>query len=124
MNNPLTDIIPARARKYVYALFGLAGVIVGALNVADVDTGKASDVLAYLGVALALTAASNTKPEVDEHERAALAAGVKAYAEFRGDPVSRNAGRPVTRNDIRVPGQPDKDEFGWTVRKPAEPPQG
>lgn len=58
--NLLTDIIPATGRKYVYALYALAGVIVGALAIAGVDVGKAPDVIAYLGIALGLTAASNT----------------------------------------------------------------
>lgn len=56
----LTDIIPARFRKYVYAAFALAGLVTGALAIAGVDVGKTPDVLAYLGVALGLTAASNT----------------------------------------------------------------
>jgi len=60
MSNPLTDIIPAKARKYIYALFALAGVIIGALAIAGVDVGKAPDVLAYIGIALGFTAASNT----------------------------------------------------------------
>lgn len=60
MSNPLTDIIPAKARKYIYALFALAGVVIGALAIAGVDVGKAPDVLAYIGIALGLTAASNT----------------------------------------------------------------
>ena len=60
MSNPLTDIIPAKARKYVYAVFALAGIVIGALAIAGVDVGKAPDVLAYVGIALGLTAASNT----------------------------------------------------------------
>lgn len=58
--NPLTDIIPARFRQYIYAAFALAGIVVGALAVAGVDVGKAPDVIAYLGIALGLTAAANT----------------------------------------------------------------
>ena len=60
MSNPLQDIIPAKARKYVYAVYALAGVVIGALAIAGVDVGKAPDVLAYVGIALGLTAASNT----------------------------------------------------------------
>lgn len=62
--NPLTDVIPAKVRKYIYALFALAGIVVGALAVAGQDVGKAPDVLAYLSIALGLTAASNT-PEAE-----------------------------------------------------------
>lgn len=57
--NLLTDIVPAHVRKYLYALFALAGIIVGALNIADIDTGKAAEVIAYIGIALGITAASN-----------------------------------------------------------------
>lgn len=60
MSNPLTDIIPAGARKYVYAAYALAGVVIGALAVAGVDVGKAPEVLAFIGTALGLVAASNT----------------------------------------------------------------
>lgn len=60
--NPLTDIIPAHVRKYVYAAYALAGVVVGAMAVAGLDVGKAPDVIAYLGIALGLAAAANTSP--------------------------------------------------------------
>ena len=62
MNNPLTELLPARARQILYALLFLAGLVVGALNVAGVDTGAAVDVLAYLGTALGALAASNPSP--------------------------------------------------------------
>jgi hypothetical protein len=58
--NPLTDIIPEKARKYVYAAYALAGTIVGALVVAGVNVHHAPEVLTFLGVALGATAASNT----------------------------------------------------------------
>lgn len=63
--NPLHEIVPAAYRRYLYAAFSLACIVVGALAVADVEVGKAPDVLAYLGGALGLVAASNTpsKPE-------------------------------------------------------------
>lgn len=65
--NPLVGILSPRARKYLYALYALAGVIVGALAIADVDVQKAPDVLAYVGVALGFTAASNVPtPDTDE----------------------------------------------------------
>lgn len=66
MNNPLTDLLPQKARTVLYAALALAGIIVGALNVADVDTGKAADVLAYLGAALGLLAASNPKQNTED----------------------------------------------------------
>lgn len=59
--NPLT-VIPAKYRQYVYLAYTLAVVVAGALAVAGVNTGKTNDVLAYLGAALGLTAASNVKP--------------------------------------------------------------
>lgn len=58
--NPLTNVVPARFRKYIYAAYSLAGVVVGVLAVADVNTGKAVEIIAYLGIAFGLTAASNT----------------------------------------------------------------
>ncbi|WP_457203041.1 hypothetical protein [Nocardioides sp. HB32] len=64
--NPLTDILPAAYRRYMYAIYTAAVIAVGALAVAGVSTGKAADVLAYLGGALALTAASNTNAGSDD----------------------------------------------------------
>lgn len=58
--NPLSQI-PPKVRQYVYLAFTVAGIALGALAVAGVDTGKAGDVLAYLGAALGITAASNVK---------------------------------------------------------------
>jgi hypothetical protein len=60
--NPLSNILPAIWRKRLYALYALAGIVVGALAIAGLNVGKVPDVLAYLGVALGLTAASNTAP--------------------------------------------------------------
>lgn len=60
--NILTDIVPAHLRKYVYALYALVAIVTGALNVAGVDTGATAEVLAYVGGALGLVAASNTEP--------------------------------------------------------------
>lgn len=64
--NILTDIIPASARKYLYALYTLAIVVTGALAVAGVDVHKAPDVLAYVGGALGLVAASNVPDNSDD----------------------------------------------------------
>lgn len=61
MNNPLTGILPTKARKYLYAAYAIAGIILGALQVAEVNTGKAPEILAYLGAALGLVAASNVR---------------------------------------------------------------
>lgn len=58
--NPLTEIIPAKARQYVYAAFALAGLVLAALQIAGVATGRTADVLSYIGIALGVTAASNT----------------------------------------------------------------
>ena len=59
MSNPLVDIIPASARKYLYAAFAAACLVVGALNVAEVNVGHAPQVLSYVGIAIGATAASN-----------------------------------------------------------------
>lgn len=61
--NPLQDILTPAIRKYLYAAYGLAGLALGVLTIAGVSTGKTAEVLAYLGVALGLTAASNVKPK-------------------------------------------------------------
>lgn len=61
----LRDIIPAAARRWVYAAYAVAVVVVGALNVADIDTGKAADVLAYLGAAIGFVAAANVTTSDD-----------------------------------------------------------
>jgi hypothetical protein len=71
--NPLTDVIPAKARRYVYAAFAFAStllVICGIFGF-DPDTiGKCAAALGVLGTAVGATAASNTAqpsdPEVDE----------------------------------------------------------
>lgn len=61
--NPLVDVLTPQIRKYLYAALFLAGVVLGALKIAGVDTGATADVLAFVGAALGLTAASNVKPE-------------------------------------------------------------
>ena len=58
--NILVDIIPSKARKYVYALYAFIGLILGALSVAGVDVATATAVYAFLGSALGLTAFANT----------------------------------------------------------------
>ena len=56
--NPLTDVIPAKARKYVYALISLAALVWGVYEVSDGDWKK---LVGGLIVALTTaTAASNT----------------------------------------------------------------
>lgn len=64
MLNPLTQI-PASVRKWLYLAYGVVGLVLGALQVADVQslgdlsTDKALQVLAYVGLALGFTAAAN-----------------------------------------------------------------
>lgn len=58
--NPLVNVLPSKARKYLYAAFAAACLVVGALNVAQVNVGHAPEVLSYVGVAIGATAASNT----------------------------------------------------------------
>ena len=58
MNTPLTDVIPAKARKYVYALITLAALLWGVYEASDGDWKK---FVGGLIVALTTaTAASNT----------------------------------------------------------------
>jgi hypothetical protein len=57
----LEKLIPNKYLQYAHAAYAVAVVVVGALNVAEVHTGKALDVLAYVGAALGLgTAAAIT----------------------------------------------------------------
>lgn len=65
--NPLVDIIPASARKYLYAAYSLACLTSGALSIAGVNIGSAAEVLAYVGVGIGATAASNAKPAAARH---------------------------------------------------------
>lgn len=71
MSNPLTDVLPAEARRYVYTAYAVIGVLIGATQVgfvaASVDQPTwltvALAVYAYLGIALGFTAAANTPAE-------------------------------------------------------------
>lgn len=72
----LKDIIPARFRRYVYAAYAVAAVVLGALQVASVNTGKAADVLAYLGIAVGAVAASNTNPPQTRNDDGAADTGL------------------------------------------------
>lgn len=66
----LVDVIPASWRKPLYALYALAGVVLGTVQIAlEPDPswmGPAFAVYAYIGAAFGLTASSNVNadPEV------------------------------------------------------------
>lgn len=71
--NPLTDVIPAKARRWVYASFAGASTVLVILGIFGVDPdtiGKCAAALGVLGTAVGATAASNTAQpsdaEVDE----------------------------------------------------------
>jgi len=77
MTNPLIDIIPAAARRYVYALYALGALILSSLALAEVPTlggleiVKCVGIWGLIGAAVGATAASNTTapttaPEADE----------------------------------------------------------
>lgn len=60
MSNPLTDVLPATVRKYVYAALFLTAVVLGVWQATDGNV-----VETILGVLAALgfgTATANTKP--------------------------------------------------------------
>lgn len=90
--------IPVKVRRWVYSLYSLAGVAVGALAVADVQVGKAPDVLAYLGVALGITAATNAVETNTATVTAPATVEVTALADTRdyvaedGDPSDPDVG--------------------------------
>lgn len=92
MRDALT-LIPAQIRKAAYIALFFAGVLVGALNVAEVNTGKAVDVIAYLGTALGLVAAGNVSG-AKRNEVGAMALSIK----IRGDELIR-AARATKRRD-------------------------
>ena len=60
-SNPLTDVIPPRYRKYLYALVFVASIVAAAWQASDGDW--QTFVGALVGVLVSATAASNT------HER-------------------------------------------------------
>ena len=63
MNNPLTEVIPARARKYVYAALTLAAIVYGSYQVSGGDW---KTFVGSLIVALTTaTAASNPTTEAE-----------------------------------------------------------
>lgn len=56
----LVDIIPAGPRKYVYAAYALAVLVVAVCAIIGVSTGAADQVLTYLGGLLGVLATANT----------------------------------------------------------------
>ncbi len=68
----LTDLIPATARKWVYAIWALIGVVLGSLQVAGQNVDTALAVYAYVSTAVGLTAASNTTTSSQSGRRAKL----------------------------------------------------
>jgi hypothetical protein len=71
--NPLTDVVPEKARKYLYAVFGLASLAVTVLVTLDVSTiaglgmDKWAAAVALVGAAFGATAASNAAPAAGKH---------------------------------------------------------
>jgi len=104
MSNPFTQI-PASARKWLYLAYGVVGLVLGALQVADVEnvaglsTDKALQVLAYVGLALGFTAASNISTIRDDE--------VQSYTD-KGTPTGVVAG-PAAELPTGTPVQPPKD---------------
>ena len=69
----LKDIITPKARKPIYAVYAIVGLVLGATQVgfSAADAGQpvwltvALAVFAFVGTALGFTAASNTHPDVE-----------------------------------------------------------
>ena len=61
MTNPLYEVIPAGARKYVYAILSLAVLVLGVVQAFDGDWVKAAGAL--VAALISATAASNTDVE-------------------------------------------------------------
>ena len=76
MPNPLTGIVAARTRKYIYTAYSLIGLIAGAVQAAYGSIGGTSpdwlkvtlSVYAFLGTAIGATAASNVMSTPREPE--------------------------------------------------------
>lgn len=84
--NPLIDVIPAKARKYVYALITLAAVVWGVYEASGGDWQK---LVGGLIVALTTaTAASNTAP-VDIVAKGGYWGGVRAADETVSDEFTK-----------------------------------
>jgi hypothetical protein len=64
MNNPLTDVLPSKARKIVYALAFLALLVVTAHQGAEGDWWEAFG--SFLTSLVPLLAASNTRPPMED----------------------------------------------------------
>jgi len=67
MNNPLADLIPARYRRYVYAVAALAALVYGVYQASGGDWKEF--VAALFATLIPLLAASNTpasRPEIEE----------------------------------------------------------
>lgn len=70
MKNPLIEIAPAPVRKAIYTVYAVLGLVLGAIQAGFAAAGVDQQVwltvclavLAFLGGALGLTAASNTQP--------------------------------------------------------------
>lgn len=61
MTNPLTDVLPAKARKYVYAVLALAALVLAAYQATQGDW--LAFAVALVGALTGGTAASNVNPE-------------------------------------------------------------
>lgn len=77
MNNPLTQVMSAQARKYLYVFYAALGIAFGATQVgfATAEMGQPAwlvvsfAVFGYLGTALGLVAASNVDTDTEgDHE--------------------------------------------------------
>lgn len=117
-NNPLSDILPATVRRYVYAAYVVAGLVIGALAVAGVDVGKAPDVMAYLAIPIGALAASNTsgasEPEAIEYPE-------DVYLDeddYAGEPYATDEEvAQGSRHRLYQPGS-DEDGFGGDAPVP------
>lgn len=60
MASPLTNVVPAKARRYVYLAYVLAVAVAGGLAASGVDVGIVPQILVAVGGALGLVAHQNT----------------------------------------------------------------
>jgi hypothetical protein len=79
MNNPLTDVLTPKARKLVYGIYAVLGLLIGAIQVgygaASVSTPTwlkvALAVFAFVGTGIGAAAGSNVPSTTESRARAA-----------------------------------------------------
>jgi hypothetical protein len=113
--NPLTELIPAAARKYVYALLALASLVYGAYQAADGDWKQT--LIALAPVLVGGLAASNTavKATDSDYSDPDLSPDLQGHADEADAPVEDEPADEFPVDDGPL------DDTADEVNLPAEP---